>query len=250
MIRIAKPIQAPAILRKRGADETAANNNQFDENPDSYRDSTKTFDFESSIYGAKSVKNKLIAIQHGKCCFCESRITHISYGDVEHFRPKGGYSQDTDDDLHRPGYYWLAYNWANLFLSCQLCNQRFKKNLFPLEIPGERASSHHDDIAREQPLFIHPSNDDPAQHVGFRDEFPYAINGNRRGRLTIEWLRLDRDALNEMRRDCLEKLKLLELIVKLDIPQSPDATAQIDKMQRDEAQYASMARSYAEAVGL
>ena len=250
MIRVAKPIQAPAILRNRGADETAHIRAQFDADPESYRNGTKTFDFKSSIYGAKSVKNKLIAAQHRKCCFCESRITHVSFGDVEHFRPKGGYSQDADDHLHRPGYYWLAYDWTNLFLSCQLCNQRFKKNLFPIENTYERAQSHHDDIDRERPSFLHPSNDDPERHVGFRDELPFAIDGDSRGKITIEWLRLDRDELNEMRRDCLEMIKLLALIARLDIPESPEATTQIEAMQRDEAQYAGMARAYARAAGL
>ncbi len=250
MIRVAKPIQAPALLRNRGADETAENCDKFDADPESYRDGTKTFDFNSSIYGAKSVKNKLIAAQHRKCCFCESRITHVSYGDVEHFRPKGGYSQDTDDHLHRPGYYWLAYDWNNLFLSCQLCNQRFKKNLFPLENKDERAQSHHEDIDRERPLFLHPSNDDPEHHVGFRDEFPFAIDGDSRGKITIDWLRLDRDELNEMRRDCLEKLKALAFIARRNCPESLEATTQIEAMQRDEAQYAGMARAYARAEGL
>ncbi len=250
MIRVAKPIQAPAILRNRGANETTENCDKFDADPELYRDGTKTFDFKSSIYGAKSVKNKLIAAQHGKCCFCESRITHVSYGDVEHIRPKGGYSQDTDDHLHRPGSYWLAYDWSNLFLSCQLCNQRFKKNLFPLENKDKRARSHHDDIDRERPSFLHPSNDDAEQHVGFRDELPFAIDGDSRGKITIEWLRLDRDELNEMRRDTLEKLKLLALIARLDIPESPDATTEIEAMQRDAAQYAGMARAYARAAGL
>ena len=250
MIRVAKPNQAPAILRNRGADETAHVRAQFDADPESYRHGTKTFDFKSGIYGAKSVKNKLIAAQHRKCCFCESRITHVAYGDVEHFRPKGGYSQDTDDDLHRPGYYWLAYDWTNLFLSCQLCNQRFKKNLFPLENKDERARSHREDIDRERPSFPHPSNDDPENHVGFRDELPFAIDGDSRGKITIEWLRLDRDELNELRRDYLQMLRLLALVASLDIPQSPEAITQIAAMQRDAAQYAGMARAYAKAAGL
>ena len=84
----------------------------------------------------------MIKAQHGKCFLCESKITHISFGDVEHFRPKGGSRQTTDEKAMKvPGYFWLAYAWQNLFLACQLCNQRYKKNLFPLENPDERAFS-------------------------------------------------------------------------------------------------------------
>jgi hypothetical protein len=48
--------------------------------------------------------------------------------------------------LEQPGYFWLAYVWANLFLACQLCNQSFKKNLFPLADPAKRARSHLHDL--------------------------------------------------------------------------------------------------------
>ena len=78
---------------------------------------------------------------------------HIAYGDVEHYRPKAGYRQDAEDPLGRPGYYWLAYEWSNLLFCCQICNQRFKRNLFPLVDPARRAETHHDDLSSEQPLF-------------------------------------------------------------------------------------------------
>ena len=115
---------------------------QYDSSPDSYKSGAKAFasrDFESGIYGAKSVKQALQKAQHGKCAFCESKITHIAYGDVEHFRPKAGYRQCPKDPLVRPGYYRLAYEWSNLFFCCTLCNQRFKGNHFPLADPARRA---------------------------------------------------------------------------------------------------------------
>ena len=61
--------------------------------------------------------------------FCESKVSHIAYGDVEHFRPKAGYRQRPEDPLVQPGYYWLAYEWSNLLFCCQLCNQRFKATI-------------------------------------------------------------------------------------------------------------------------
>src|SRR5207248_2896103 len=82
----------------------------------------------------------------------ESFFAHTGYGDVEHFRPKGGYKQRETDELKRPGYYWLAYAWDNLFCSCQLCNQRFKRNLFPLRDGRRRARSHTHKLDKEQPL--------------------------------------------------------------------------------------------------
>jgi len=81
MIRVRKPEQAPRILRERGRRTTEANQQAFE-------NGERTFKFDGSIYGAKSVKDALVKAQHEKCAFCESKIRHISHGDVEHFRPR------------------------------------------------------------------------------------------------------------------------------------------------------------------
>ena len=127
--------------------------------------------FDSGLYGAKSVKNGLKKAQLDKCAFCESKISHIAWGDVEHFRPKAAYRQGANEPLIRPGYYWLAYEWSNLLFCCQLCNQRFKGNDFPLIDVTRRAKSHHDSIRAEQPLFIHPAIGDPSLFLEFRAEY-------------------------------------------------------------------------------
>lgn len=64
-------------------------------------------------YADKTVRKALKAMFHGKCAYCESRITTIYSGDIEHFRPKGG------------GYYWLAADWDNLLFACPFCNQTY-----------------------------------------------------------------------------------------------------------------------------
>ncbi|MGR8934038.1 MAG: hypothetical protein ACU837_06555 [Gammaproteobacteria bacterium] len=88
---------------------------------------TRKFRFDNTVYGHKTVKETLNAMQHGNCCFCESKITHISFGDVEHFRPKAGYKQNGTEKLQTPGYYWLVYDWENLLLSCERCNREYNK---------------------------------------------------------------------------------------------------------------------------
>ena len=96
-----------------------------------------------------------------------NRVRHIGYGDVEHFRPKGGYKQRRRGPARRPGYYWLAYDWDNLFYSCQLCNQRFKRNLFPLRDGRRRARSHTHRLDKEEPLLVDPAEQDPSKYIGF-----------------------------------------------------------------------------------
>lgn len=243
MIKIDKPLQAPKILRDKGKKKKQANCNSYTRNKAPYRKGKKNFEFDSKIYGHKKVKQKLIEAQHDKCCFCESKIRHISYGDVEHFRPKGGVRQTPRGPLGKPGYYWLAYEWSNLFLSCQLCNQRFKGNLFPLENPRERAISHHDDIDAEKPRFISPA-EDPEQYIAFRKEVAYAIDDNSRGNATIEALGLNRDKLLSRRFGYFAILQLIQETATLGLPKSlrKKAKTQITKCTQSSSQYASMVR--------
>lgn len=198
MIRIRRPVSAPSPLTTTGArlrDELVA---ALEGDRDgSSGDAIPAFD--ASVYAHKKVKTALIAMQAGKCFLCESSVTHVAHGDVEHFRPKAAVRPDRDAPLESPGYYWLAYDWDNLFLACQKCNQSFKRNLFPLLNPDERARSSSDPIERERPVFIDPAREDPAELIGFRAEVPYAIDGNERASKTIAWLGLDRDPLNAER---------------------------------------------------
>ena len=68
----------------------------------------------------KESKTQLLAESKDKCAYCESPTRVISYGDVEHFRPKSI-------------YWWLAYSYLNYLPSCTSCNQEYKKDFFRLE---------------------------------------------------------------------------------------------------------------------
>ena len=117
--------------------------------------------------------------------------------------------QNLDDPLSTPGYFWMAYNWSNLFFSCQICNQRHKKNLFPLSDPGKRVRNHHGDITDEDPQFVHPTDDDPEEFIGFRSEIAYAKSGNVRATISIMAFGLNRNDLCEKRRTSYKSARLL-----------------------------------------
>jgi hypothetical protein len=219
-----------------------------------YDDGVTEFNFESGIYADSSVKEALISMKHVKCCFCESKITHISYGDVEHYRPKAGYKQDESEPLQKPGYYWLAYEWDNLLLSCTLCNQQYKKNLFPLLAPEKRARNHHDDIAIEQPLLINPTHINPQDCIGFHEEVPYAIDDNPYGKTTIAVFGLDkRVKLNEERRTILDRIRITIDLIKIANKQSDNSELQtlaeeaklfLENAILPKAEYSAMATAY------
>jgi len=249
MIRITKKALAavPEILLNAGVTHTNLLLDKYNSGERNFASS----EFNSNIYGHDEVKVELIKSQDYKCCFCESFIGHISYGDVEHFRPKAGWVQE-NETLNRPGYYWLAYKWDNLLLSCQKCNQRHKKNYFPLLDPAKRALSHIDNVDTEEPTFIHPAKDFPEKHITFSEEIPKAIKGDTRGKITIEKLGLDRGLLNDQRRKTLSKVRDIYDLAKM-IPNIPEdkkeeARAKIMKYykeaQQDDTEYASMLRSF------
>lgn len=255
MISIKKP-GPPAILVKKGQEAAARLCEAYLRDEDNYIRGTKTFDFSNNIYAADQVKKSLKSIQYGKCAFCESIFTHIAFGDVEHFRPKAGYKQTDKDKLQRPGYFWLAYDWDNLFLSCQICNQQFKKNRFPLKTPQSRARSHLHDLSKETPLLIHPARDDIGLFVGFRKEYAYAIRGCKEGKTTIEVFGLNRDELVENRRKRLRELDRLvstyhalrDAISKRPNPGLSNHLRSIEldlqASQSDSSEYAHMTRAY------
>lgn len=258
MIRVKRPSRAPRILTGRGITERNKLCREFDRAPPEYRSGRKKLGIKRSVYAAKSVKNALLKAQHGKCAFCESKVPALAYGDVEHFRPKAGYQQTPKHKLRKPGYYWLAYEWTNLFFSCQICNQQGKKNLFPLANPSRRAISHHETLDAEEPLLIDPAKVDPEVHIGFRDEVAFARKGRRLGKLTIQVLGLNRQQLVENRRDYLVPLKMLRVlrqklrqIIATGDTSAPEELATqlreidtyLDACKQDRAQYAAMARA-------
>ena len=184
--------------------------------------------------------------QHNKCCFCESYFLHISAGDVEHLRPKGGYKQSVSDSLQKPGYYWLAYKWDNLLIACENCNRIEKKNLFPLLNPENRATKENKDIDAEKPIFINPWKEDSVNLIEFHCYIPIGIDSEGRGKQTIELLNLDKNkALSVMRQDRL--FVISTIIEKIEIcsenmPDPIDINYVVKSLDESSA-YAGMIRS-------
>jgi hypothetical protein len=144
-------------------------------------------------------------------------------GDVEHYRPKGGVTDENDNPVEiddgrggkrpHPGYYWLAYDATNLLPSCIACNRPNKVgkarvgkwNRFP--VIGNHAST-KSEIPRETPLLLNPlvPTDDPAKHLVFDPATGRIIGKTDRGRMTVAILNLNREGLPEARRDVFDSV--------------------------------------------
>lgn len=249
MIRIERPPGSPETLQVAGERKTEENCEAYELRPDDYRSGAKKFNFDNAVYGHESVKSTLLQAQHDKCCYCESKFGATSYGAVEHFRPKGPVQQGQGRGREHPGYYWLAYSWNNLLVSCERCNTSHKRSLFPLANPELRARCHHDDVDREIPLFVDPAREDPRRHIRFRG--PAVEPLTEIGRETILGLGLRRSGLEEARRTKLNILKglrrVLESVGEQDEVES--ARQYLEAAFRPEAEYSAMVRDSLEPCG-
>ena len=73
--------------------------------------------FQSAFW--KTAKTQLKKESGGKCAYCEANTEIVAHGDVEHYRPKSL-------------YWWLAYTYDNYLYACQICNQVYKSDNFPI----------------------------------------------------------------------------------------------------------------------
>ncbi len=186
---------------------------------------------------------------HGKCAYCESRDVRSPYH-AEHFRPKGRVTvkvkkkfsvvktQDEEGkEIDHPGYFWLAFNWANLVPSCNDCNTaRGKRDQFPVKkacvgvrlLNAQEERSLRKQLIKsparsgvyylqpedldlmEEPLLLHPYFDDPDEHLVF-GEFGLVApredqtgQPSEKGRHSIEVYDLSAESLRIARQEAQE----------------------------------------------
>ncbi len=169
--------------------------------------------FDIDIYN-KGCIEFLKDIYQNKCCFCETNVAAGAYWHIEHFRPK----KRVANLKNHQGYYWLGYEWSNLMLSCNRCNNK-KGNKFPISDETRRVRTPVLDstgfvttdycnisspvFSNEQAILINPEIDIPEEH------FIFMPNGEikeltDRGHETIMICDLNREDLVLARRKVLD----------------------------------------------
>lgn len=242
MIRVKRPEQKPAELQA-GVERAQQHCDHFDQNRDWHCSAKGKFPFDKGVYGCPGVRETLPVAQFEKCCYCEAKFRHAAPGDVEHYRPKGGWKQGRSDRRVRPGYYWLAYRWTNLLWSCIECNRQAKANLFPLLDPASRALDHHCQENAEAPLLIDPTGPlDPREHIRFEEEVAKGVSAQ--GEVTIDVLRLNREPLLEARLGHLVTLRALRAAALIPAPEAAWAARQLSRAVLPQALFSAMAQDY------
>ncbi len=154
------------------------------------------YEFKHSLYRAPSILAALRQLFGDKCAFCESKL-EAALDKLGHFRPLQ-HAVNLDGQSERDCYGWLAYEWANLYLICPVC-ERAKSTRFPILGQRARVGAKGKTLLNEQPLLLDPCDDDPAEHLYFEED-GQVVGLTERGNHTIEILTLNRAPLIEARR--------------------------------------------------
>lgn len=208
MIRLTKGPE-PAVLRDNSAEWLKVLQDKIDAGE-------VPTDAEKSRYRHRDIKAALVVETHGKCAYCESRLLHIAYGDVEHISPKSFRLVDT-------------FRWDNLTLACDVCNTN-KKNVLNV---------------------VDPYVDDPNEFFRFLGPAIYTRSDDNRGILTVKQLKLNRPDLLAHRSRRLEAIANLILLIR-ETTDLQVRSVLIDDLfsneASDENEYAAFVRSFLAAV--
>ncbi len=118
-------------------------------------------------------KNALKEAGFEKCMYCESKVVHAYYGDIEHIKPKVKFPE-------------LEFVWENLGFVCAICNGS-KKDKFENDTP-----------------FINPYDENPEDYIIAVGSFVKQKQGSERGEITICEINLNRAPLIERRKERLD----------------------------------------------
>lgn len=190
--------------------------------------------------------------ESGDCCaWCGAPTAEVAHGDVEHIRPKASWRH-------------LAYCYDNYVFSCQICNQTYKGDGFPLAgaphpspgVAGRLAPDPLDAAAvdayvaaclGEQPLLIVPTMEDPAGFFAWKADdvlqevrvVPARPEVGPRVEATVALLGLNRPELLGRRFERYD-----ELMFVIESPPSAKRTQQLDRMSKIGRPFAGMVRYF------
>ncbi len=176
-------------------------------------------------YADDAVRNQLQVMFGSKCAFCESHIRHVSYDQIEHFRPKHRFPE-------------LCFEWDNLLLACGGCNgAKYKGTKFPEAADGGP--------------YVNPVEEEPNDFFDFvinpHTELAEVIPKVLRGETTERDLGLNRPDLLQHRSKAVFNIFLLAFTAKKG---DPDCLKLLIKNCQPQYEYAAFARSIADRFGI
>lgn len=167
-------------------------------------------------YKHADVKRNLKIMFNDKCAYCESYIAHVSYGHIEHFRPKSTYPKQ-------------CFNWKNFLLGCEICNgSQYKATKFPLK--------------RDNGPLINPTEENPSSFLLFEYDpatgTANVLGKNPRGDTTEITLGLNRPELVRHRSRIVRRMAVLAIHASQG---NADALAEMRNLIKKDEEYSAFA---------
>lgn len=194
------------------------------------------FDF-GAVMPSKELKSYLAVEFNSKCVYCESHIDVTELGDHESFRPRRN-ANGINSEFSEDHYWWLAYEWQNIYYSCHTCNAS-KQSFFPVEGKRCRIQAPYKEVLEEGNLLIDPCNEDPERSIKYNRD-GMAIPLNERAKITIDIIKLNRKQLVSQRRTALAML----ILSLKDIKRSRGLIEDITNNPKSERPYLGILRWY------
>jgi HNH endonuclease len=166
-------------------------------------------------YREPTIKAAVKRDSSDKCVYCESFMTQVHPGEIEHILPV---SKRRD----------LVVNWENLAFVCTECNRE------------------KGDYLEETLPLLNPYDDGPAEHLAFYGPVVHHRTGASRGEATVRQLKLARGSLLERRKERIEQLQLL-LDRIADQPEGPLREAlerALEEELAESREYTAVSREY------
>lgn len=135
-------------------------------------------------YKQAEVKRTLKTMFADKCVYCESHIGHVSYGHIEHYKPKVKYPKQ-------------CFKWNNFLLGCEVCNgAQYKGIKFPQK--------------KENGPLVNPTKENPEAYFTFEYDpstgTANVLGKNLRGDTSEKILGLNRPGLIRHRSRIVRKM--------------------------------------------
>lgn len=143
---------------------------------------------DSSKYAHPDITDRLWAISHGKCFYCEASLLNVPK-EVDHYL-----------EVHND--HSKAYVWENLYLACQKCNDKIDSKVIPLsDVLDPFVDT--DSVISENIYF-------DKEEIGF-------MPGATKGEKTIQKYKLDSERQDALRTKHLQTItqKILELVARM-----------------------------------
>lgn len=195
--------------------------------------------FEMNIVRSDVVTAALRHLFSGKCAYCESRL-EFGGADLGHFRPRSRAAR-SDGTVDIEHYWWLVYDWSNLYYVCQECNSH-KATRFPTKKSRAVFDTPIEELRRERPLLVDPCSPNLEHHFYFEDTGEM-VGKTEQGRATVALLALNRPNLLAARKHtALEVKRQCDRFLRLGFGGAPEPLDVLLQKMRAKTEFAGMLR--------